>query len=486
MIDKLKQLTKDTAVYGISTILGRFLNFVLTPFYTQVFPPSEFGIFSNVYAYIALLNIFFIYGMDSAYLKYAATGDEEKKKDVFSTPFLTVVISSVVLSGIMLLFKGPVSVLFRLPEHYSYFLYYVAAILSVDAICSLPFISLRLERKSKQFALFKITNIVINVICNFVLIYKYRMGIEAIFISNLIASVAALLLLLPSISKQFVCRIDYLLLKKFFVFGIPYLPAGIASQIVQVIDRPIMELLTNMKMVGIYQANYKLGIFMMLFVSMFQYAWQPFFLTNSKEANAKELFAKVLTYFTIAGSIILVVLSLYIGDLVRIQIPFFHRPLIHPSYWSGLVIVPVVLFGYLFNGIYVNLSAGLYIEEKSIYAPITVGIGAAVNVIVNFALIPVMGMMGAAIATFASYFIMAISIYVITQRFYKINYELKKIASIMVSIFITGGIFYYMDSINKLNQPVKAGLLLLFFVLLYVLRVINKQEIFAVKKMMRI
>lgn len=484
MIDKLKQLTKDTAVYGISTILGRFLNFILTPIYTHVFPPADFGVFSNVYAYIALLNIFFIYGMDSAYLKFASTNEPGKKKNNFSTPFLAVVISSLFLSAIIILLKYPVSELFRLPAKYGYVIYYVVAIISVDAICSIPFISLRLERKAKQFAFLKISNIVINVACNLILIFGFKMGIEAIFISNLIASVSSLLLLIPSILKDLVLKIDPKILKRFFIFGIPYLPAGIASQIVQVIDRPIMELLTNMKMVGIYQANYKLGIFMMLFVSMFQYAWQPFFLTNSKEDNAKELFAKVLTYFTLIGSIILIFLSLFIDDFVKIS--FFGRTIIQQAYWSGLTIVPVVLLGYLFNGMYVNLSAGLYIEEKSIYAPITVGIGAAVNVAVNFLLIPVMGMMGAAIATLASYFIMTFSIYFITQRFYKINYELAKIGKIMLAIIITGAAFYYLIYIGRINLPVKGVLFVSFFLLLYIMRVLNKKEIKAIKRLIRI
>lgn len=484
MIDKLKQLTKDTAVYGISTILGRFLNFILTPIYTQVFPPSEFGVFSNVYAYIALLNIFFIYGMDSAYLKFASTEEPAKKKENFSTPLIAVFLSSLVLSAIILMLKNPVNELFRLPEKFHYIVYYVVAIISVDAVCSIPFIRLRLERKSKKFAFFKISNILINVVSNLVLIFILKMGIEAVFISNLIASVLSLILLLPDIFENLVFRINFSILKRFFIFGIPYLPAGIASQIVQVIDRPIMELLTNMKMVGIYQANYKLGIFMMLFVSMFQYAWQPFFLTNSKEENAKEMFSKVLTYFTLVGSIMLVILSLFIDDLVKI--PIFGRTIIHHAYWSGLTIVPVVLFGYLFNGMYVNLSAGLYIEEKSVYAPITVGIGAAVNVAVNFLLIPVMGMMGAAIATFASYFVMTVSIYFITQRFYKMNYELAKIGKIMLSIFITGTVFYYLNGIGKLNLPVKGILLVSFFMLLYFLQVLNKREISAIKKLLRI
>ena len=157
-------------------------------------------------------------------------------------------------------------------------------------------------------------------------------------------------------------------------FGLPYLPAGFAVMLVQVIDVPILEKLTDLETVGIYKANYKLGIFMMLFVNMFQYAWQPFFLQNAKEPNAKEMFSKILTYFTLVGSIILVVLSLFINDFVQIKFAGFS--IIGSEYWAGLQIVPIVLLAYLFNGMYTVFSAGIYIEEKSIYVPFITGTGA--------------------------------------------------------------------------------------------------------------
>ena len=271
----------------------------------------------------------------------------------------------------------------------------------LDALAVIPFLKLRLERKAKKFALFKIINIVVNISSNIILIFIFHWGIEAVFVSNLIASLAALLLLLPTIISSFKFEFHYVLFKRLIKFGLPYLPAGFAVMLVQVVDVPIMEKLTDFKTVGIYKANYKLGIFMMLFVNMFQYAWQPFFLQNAREENAREMFSKVLTYFTIIGSFILVVLSLFIADLAKINI--FGFSLIGLKYWSGLSIVPVVLLAYLFNGLYVIFSAGIYIEEKSLYVPVISGLGAFVNIVTNFLLIPVMGIMGAAIATLAAY-----------------------------------------------------------------------------------
>ncbi len=204
--------------------------------------------------------------------------------------------------------------------------------------------------------------------------------------------------------------------------------------LVQVIDVPILQKLTDLKTVGIYKANYKLGIFMMLFVNMFQFAWQPFFLNNAKEENAKELFSKVLTYFTIVGCSMLVLLTLFISDIVKINIAGFS--LIGANYWGGLYIVPVILLAYLFNGFYVVFSAGIYIEEKSIYAPIVAGLGALTNVVANYLLIPHLNIMGAAIATLASYVVMAAGYYIVTQKFYKIHYDYVKLAKVLVGTIL--------------------------------------------------
>jgi O-antigen/teichoic acid export membrane protein len=291
------------------------------------------------------------------------------------------------------------------------------------------------------------------------------------------------LVVFPVITKNIKPSFHKGLFKKLLRFGLPYLPAGLGSMIIQVIDRPIMEKLTNLSTLGIYQASYKLGIFMMLFVTMFQFAWQPFFLEESKGENAKQIFSKVLTYFTLAGSFILVLVSLFISDLITMHI--FGRTIFAKAYLSGLYIVPVILLGYLFNGMYVVFNAGIFIKDKSIYVPVMTGIGAIVNVGVNFLLIPVWGMMGAAIATFAAYLSMAAGIYIVTQKFYKIEYETGKIIKIFVAIIITGGIYYALMLNGNLLFIYKLGLLVLFSSMIYFF-VIDKNEVaFIRKKLLR-
>jgi O-antigen/teichoic acid export membrane protein len=483
MFDKIKQLSKDTAVYGISTMLGRFLSFLLVPFYTHVFNTKDYGIISNIYAYIALLNIFYIYGMDAAYMKFSSLREIGDDKDNFSTPFYSVVFSSVIFSLLMILFRGSMMAAMSIPEKYSYLIYYIAIILLLDALAVIPFIKLRLDRKGKTFALYKFFNIVINVAFNFIFIVGLKWGIESVLLSNILASLFSLLVVLPVITKNIKPSFHKGLFKKLLKFGLPYLPAGLGSMIIQVIDRPIMEKLTDLSTLGIYQASYKLGIFMMLFVTMFQFAWQPFFLEESKGENAKQIFSKVLTYFTLAGSFILVLVSLFVSDLITIHI--FGRTIFAKAYLSGLYIVPVILLGYLFNGMYVVFNAGIFIKDKSIYVPVMTGIGAIVNVGVNFLLIPVWGMMGAAIATFAAYLSMAAGIYIVTQKFYKIEYETGKIIKIFIAIIITGGIYYALMLNGNLLFIYKLGLLVLFSSMIYFF-VIDKNEVaFIRKKLLR-
>jgi len=474
MFDKLKELTKDTAIYGISTMVGRFLNFILVPFYTNIFAPSDYGIVQLLYAYLAILNIVFIYGLDSAYLKFAAFKDIGDDKDNFSTPYIAVFATSLLISLLIVINVNVIGTSFGISAQYNYLIYLAIAIIFVDANAVIPFLKLRLERRAKIFSLFKIINICVNIFLNLYLILVLKWGIEAVFVSNLIATVVSLLLVSPTIIKNFKFKFHTLLFKRMIKFGLPFLPAGFAVMLVQVIDVPILQKLTDLKTVGIYKANYKLGIFMMLFVNMFQYAWQPFFLQNAKDPSAREMFSKVLTYFVLVGSILLIVLSLFINDVAQIKIAGYS--LIGSQYWSGLNIIPIVLLAYLINGMYVIFSAGIYIEEKSIYVPIITGLGALVNVVVNFVLIPVLNITGAALATLASYFVMALGYYYVTQKFYKVKYELKRIGHIFLAVLLVGILFYYLHSTGNLYFYYKVILLILFSLYLYFVAV-NRNEI---------
>lgn len=474
MLDKLKQLSKDTAIYGISTILGRFINFLLVPFYTNIFIPAEYGIIAHVYAYIAVLAIIYLYGMEAAFLKYASTKEWGNEKENFSVPFLSVFITSIFFSLFILLLQNPLSDAFKLPSELSHIIYYVALILFLDTIGMIPFAFLRLARRARSFALIKFFNILINVSLNIILILHFKMGIEAVFISNIAASLFSLIALIPTIIKNIKFSFNGILFKKLLQFGLPYLPAGLATVMIQVIDRPILKYLTDSSTLGIYQANYKLGIFMMLFVSMFQYAWQPFFLQHAKDEKAKEIFSKVLTFFVLAGVSLTLVLSLFIEDIVSLNIG--GRYLIGKDYWGGIFIVPVILIAYVFNGMYVNFTAGIYIEEKTSFVPLVTGFGAIINIILNFILIPIIGIMGAALATLGSYMIMAAGLYRVSQKFYRIKYEWNKIALIFLSLIIVSVLYYISYNYFEVLFLYKVVLLLFFLIMIFLFKIISKSE----------
>lgn len=479
MLDKLKSLSKDTMIYGTSTIIGRFLNFLLVPIYTNIFLPGEFGIIANIYAYIAILNVFFTIGLESGFFKFASTLEIGSKKENFSHPFFGILFNGLILSSILFLFSSDFAYLFQIDVSRNVLLKYTAVILFFDAIVVVPFANLRLQRKPKLFAAIKISNIVVNVICNLVFLTVFRFGIESVFYSNLISSVLTFLFLIPIIFKNITFTYNKQLVRELLKFSLPYIPAGISSNIIQVINRPILTALTNESTVGIFQANYKLGILMMLFVSMFEFAWRPFFLQNASETNAKEIFSKVMTLFVIVASFIFLTLSLFIDNIAQFKLPF-KGYLIGKAYWGGLFIVPIILLSYFFYGIYINLMAGIYIEKKTKYLPFITGIAAAINVVLNFILIPKMGMLGCALTTLFSYIAMVIGIYLVSQKYYFIKYEISKI----ISIFILLAVFYgaYIMLGEYAFWYIKLLILICFTVSVFIFRVVDIKSVKAVIK----
>jgi O-antigen/teichoic acid export membrane protein len=252
---------------------------------------------------------------------------------------------------------------------------------------------------------------------------------------------------------------------------------------VQVIDRPILESLRGSAAVGIYQANYRLGIFMMLIVSMYDFAWRPFFLSHAADTDAKQLFARILTYFILFATGIFLFLSFFLADFVQLPI-FAGHPLVAAPYWGGLTIVPVILLAYLFLGVYNNLVAGIYIEKKTGYLPLITFAAAFINVVANYLLIPVLGLMGAALATLASYFVMMSFLYVVVQKIYPVEYEMARIGKIALAAAIVFGLFQFVPA-GSLSVVLKAGLLLLFAALMYWMRFFVPSELGGIAGMVK-
>lgn len=474
MFDKLKRLGADTAIYGVSTVVGRLLTFLLTPFYTYLLARAELGIVANVYAWIAFFNIIFGYGMEAAYMRYVSTLEIGTKKQNFSVPFLSHAVTSSLFLIAILTQALPLAAAISVPPDHSTIIEYAGWILFLDALTIIPFASLRMERNAKLFAGLKLLNIIITVACNLFFLLTLRWGIEGVFISNLIASAVTLAFLVPTIRRNLDFRWNPSLYRALLKFSLPTVPAALGAIMIQVINRPILQSLTDDATVGLFQANYRLGIFMMLLVSTFDFAWRPFFLSNASEPNAKQLFARVLTYFFLLMMGCFLVISIFINDIVTAPI-FFGKSLIAENYWSGIVIVPVVLLAYVLMGIANNLVAGIYIEKQTKKLPLATFIGAAVSVLVNLALIPSMGIMGAAIATLASYAAMALAIYFIGRKVYPIEYEWGRLGKIALASAIVYACFTF------IHPPAfvlvwKLGLVMMFVGMMYAMKFFNASE----------
>jgi len=444
MFEQIKRLGTDTAIYGVSTVVARLLNFALVPLYANILTTAEFGIVANLYAYIGFIVIFYSFGMESSYFRYASSKEIGDERDNFSTPLLAVATVSLVFSLALCVTAKHLTPLFQLePQRYN-LLYYTAGILFFDAIVLIPYASLRLQRKAKFFAATKVLNIVVTVLLNILTVYVLRWGIEGIFFSNLVASFFSFCILLPSIFRQFRLSFHPQLFKHLLKFGLPIVPVGISGILLQIVDRPILKLLMDDSAVGIYQANYRLGIFMALITGMFEYAWRPFFLSHANDPNAKQLFSRVMTYYLLVCSVIFLLLSFFLENII--QYKFFGRYILPPPYWEGLNIVPLVLISYILSGIGTNLNAGIQIQKKTMYLLPTSLAGSISKIVLTFVLVPYFGIMGAAIATVVGYFMVEATLYPIVQKFYYIEYEFNRIVKLVV---LTAAAFFIVMVVER-------------------------------------
>ncbi|MCX7983449.1 MAG: oligosaccharide flippase family protein [Bacteroidetes bacterium] len=462
MQSKILELGKDTALYGLSTILGRLLNFLIVPLYANVLLPEENGIVTNLYAYIAFVFVLYTYGMEQAYMRFVSSLEYGDKKQNFSAAFISLLITSLLFSSIINIHAPFIAKLIGMQEHNALLVHFASGILFFDTLCTVPFAALRMARKAHIFAALKLFNIGITLVLNLFFLIVCGFRTEGVFLANLVASFCTFVLMIPRILFLFTFRIPKELYIEMVRFGIPYIPSGIATMAMQVIDRPIIKALTNDATLGLYQLNYRLGIFMMLVVGMFDYAWRPFFLQHAREEGAQALFSRIFTYFVLLMSLVFLSVSLFIDDIVRLQI--MGRQFFPPHYWNGTKIVPAILLAYMFAGAYSSFLVGIYLEKKTYYLPIITGIGAFINVLMNIFLIPRFNIIGAAFATTISYCVMTVAMYAISQQYYYIPYDWKKVTVIVCSAL---GVFLVLSAMKLPPLRIDGFLIKTFAIVLY-------------------
>ena len=446
-----KRLAGQTAIYGLSSIVGRLLNYLLVPIYTRVFEKAEYGVVTEMYGYVGFLMIVFTYGMETSFFRYVK--EKAYSQKVFSTAVISLLVSSVALMAFFIGFSQPIANAIQYPEHAEYVIWF-ALVLGFDAIASIPFANLRYEERPIRFAVVKMVNIFTNMglVLFFVVlapkiaddfafiqaIYNPDIRIGYIFLANLAASCVTLLLLLPEFRKVR-WEFDKVLWKRMFWYAMPLMVAGFAGIINEMLDRVLLKYLlpydvdTNQAHLGVYGACYKLSILMTLFTQAFRYAAEPFFFAQSNQSNAKTVYAVVMRYFVAAGILIFLGVTFFM-DIFKI--------FIGKDFREGLFIVPILLLANLCLGIYYNLSIWYKLTDKTRIGAVIAVMGASITIVLNVALIPSVGYVGSAWATLVCYASMVVISYFWSRKYYPIPYEIGRILQyimIGVGLFLLDG-----------------------------------------------
>lgn len=482
-MNDVKKLAGQTAIYGIPTIVGRFLNYFLVPLYTYSMATHNYGMVSELYAYISFLMIILTYGMETAFFRYSQT--EKNNNVVYNTALLSLISSSMLFLIVAFSYLSSISAKLGYADHKEYIGLFLL-ILALDALRAIPYALIRNQQKAKRFAFIKSVDIFSNILFNlfFLLLCPWLMKTDMstlvawffnpndlvfyIFVSNVFSSGIAFLLLLPEF-LQFQFNFDFKLWRKMLLYGIPVMIGGLAGMVNETFDRVALKHLVTvpdtilspdeinsykMSQLGIYGACYKLSIVITLFIQAFKFAAEPFFFSKMKKDDAKETYSNVMTIFVIFLCVIFLGVMAYI-DLFK----YF----IGSDYRVGIKVVPILLIGNLCLGIYYNLSIWYKITDRTRYGAYIALFGAAITLILNYLLVPVLGYMGAAWTTCICYLSIMIVCYLFGQKFYPVDYKVKRL---VIYIFGAIGLFVIMANLPfssvGLKMLINTILLLLF------------------------
>jgi O-antigen/teichoic acid export membrane protein len=478
ILNALRKLAGQTAVYGLSTIVGRLLNYALVPFYTYIFgAPADFGTNTEFYAYISFFNIIFTYGMETALFHFSAhTPDKER---VYSTALRSLLISTAVLTLPFLFFADSIASTLRYPGH-SDFVVWAILIIATDAIAAIPFAKLREENKAARFAGIKFLNILVNLSLNFFFIgyckhayennpgsfaagiYDPDIGIGYAFLANLIANAITLVLLSKELGRVRGV-FDSALFKKMLRYALPLLIVGLAGMANETLDRILLKYLLpegiGETQVGIYGACYKISILMTIFIQAFRYAAEPFFFAKQKEDNAREMYADVMLWF------VLFCLVIFLGTTVNLSwIQYF----VGEAYRVGLGVVPILMLANLFLGMYFNLSIWYKLTGRTQFGMWLTTAGAIITITLNTWWIPMQndwigGYMGSAWATLLCYGSMMVASYFIGQKYYPVAYPVSKILFYIILAVLLYMVYHIIAPDSFLLNLITGNIMLVVF-----------------------
>ena len=453
MASQMKSLAKDTAIYGISNIINKFLNYLLVPFYTYILQTTaEYGIVTNLYSWMALVIVILTYGMETGFFRFV-NKEENDANQVYSTTLCSLTFTSLLFAVIVSIWHQPIASAMGYAEHSDY-IFYFGWIMALDAFNTIPFAYLRYQKRPWRFAIIKFIGVLVNILANifFLLIcprlmqsapqtvdWFYREGYEVgyVCLSNVCSTVVTFLCLLPTVLQA---KFDFSgkLLRQMLHYSLPLLILGIAGIMNQHLDKIMMPYLFESAeegnaQLGIYGACAKLAMVMMIFIQAFRYAYEPFVFAKHKDRNSVGSYADATKYFTIFALLIIIGMVAYM-DILRL--------IIAPAYWSGLKVVPIILFSYLFEGIYFNLSIWYKLTDRTMWGAVFSILGLAIILTLNIVLVPRIGYMGCAWASLACFLTCMLMSYFVGQKKYPIPYDLRAIGLYFGITVCLLGIYY--------------------------------------------
>ena len=461
MSNGVRGLVKDTVVYGLSSIVGRFLNWLLVPMYVRVLAsPGEYGIVTNLYGWTALILAVLTLGMETTYFRFSTRRDEQEPMRVYANSLISVIIIASLFAFMGFAFLHPISDFLGYAAHPEY-VGMLIFIVALDAVCSIPFARLRREEKAWKFAGIKLANIGLNILLNiFFLIlcpiiyrhapqavdwfYSPQYGVGYILVSNVITSIINLLLLNREF-RGFSYRMDMPRMRRMLPYAIPILGVSIAGVLNQSVDKILFPFLFADKaeatmQLGIYGACFKIAVVMVMFIQAYRYAVEPYIFKRNREADDRRSNAVITLYFTIFSLLIYLGVSFYLEDILKY--------LVSPAYYEGLKVVPIVMVGEFLFGLYFNLSFWYKLNDQTYWGTWFTVIGCIITIAVIVLFVPVYGYVACAWATVACNGVMLILSYTIGHKRYPVPYPLRKIAGyiILTAVLFAVGMYAPIDT----------------------------------------
>ena len=487
----MKILAKETAIYGVSSIVGKFLNWLLVPLYTYVLQQqSDYGIVTNLYAWTALLLVILTYGMETGFFRFA-NKDGENAQTVYSTSLIALFTTSLLFAVACVVWQTPIASALGYPTH-SEFIALLGIVVAMDAFASIPFAYLRYKKRPLHFAVLKLLFVFLNILFNlFFLVlcpkiqdwsiisswYNPDYGVGYVFVANILATGIQTLCLLPAIVEGFRVvpghqtpdtgrAFSWSLLQQMLRYSLPLLVLGVCGIMNQTLDRILFPFFYDgadaQAQLGIYGACFKVAMVMMMFTQAFRYAYEPFVFAKHKDKKSVEAYADAMKYYIIFSYMILLGMIFYL-DLLKF--------IIAPSYWEGLKIVPVVLWTYIFQGVYFNLSFWYKLTDKTQWGAYFSIIGVLITFALQAIFVPRIGYMASAASSTVCFFVLMLLSYLVGRKHLEIPYDLRRIGIYTGVVVVILAGYYTLAHLLPINEWTKMGigtiLLIIYCVLFY-------------------